>query len=106
MQEGKRETMDRYSIISYINGAIMETDSTGDYVLYSDHKAAMEEKDKYCGDVCDQWLLTVQGKEKQIASLTAERDRLKTALEEIETMATIENVPIIRIAQAALKGGR
>jgi chromosome segregation ATPase len=40
----------------------------------------------------------------EVQRLTAERDRLKKALEEIESMATIETVEIQKIAQAAIKG--
>lgn len=35
--------MDRYSIVSYIQGSRMESDSDGDYVLYADARAVEEE---------------------------------------------------------------
>jgi len=41
--------------------------------------------------------------ENSVKCLTAERDKLRDALEKIEGMATIETVEIQKIAQAALK---
>ncbi len=66
--------------------------SGGTYMTVKDHEQAMKEKDEYCGDVCDQWVITVSHKDEQIAALRARLKVVEDAYSEL-IMEVAEKYP-------------